>query len=79
MAILKIGRAPFFAYSIVSCVLPACVNVARAGVGGDQIIGDAAHRTVRSSKSKVDLAKGGGLLHVYRSSDTRMSTGQRNL
>ena len=69
MAIIKIGRALFFAYSIVSCVLLARANVARADLGGDQIIGDAAHRTVRSSKSKDDLAKGGGLLHVYRPSE----------
>ena len=69
MAIMKIGRALFIAYSIVSCVLLARVNVARADLGGDQIIGDAAHRTVRSSKSKDDLAKGGGPLHVYRSSE----------
>ena len=76
---MKIGRAPFFAYSIVSCVLPACINVARAGVGGDQIIGDAAHRTVPSSKSKVDLAKGGGLLHVYRSSEHKDEYGTEKL
>src|SRR5207248_2386325 len=44
---------------IVSCLLIASVDVAPADVGGDQIIGDAAHRTVRSSKSKDDLAKGG--------------------
>ena len=66
MAIMKIGRALFIAYSIVSCVLFARVDVARADLGGDQTIGDAAHRTVRSSKSTDDLAKGGGLLHVYR-------------
>ena len=30
MAIMKIGRALFIAYSIVSCVLLARVNVARA-------------------------------------------------
>ena len=69
MAIMKIGRALFIAYSIVSCVLLARVTVARADLGGDQIIGDAAHRTVRSSKSKDDLAKGGGPLHVYRPSE----------
>jgi hypothetical protein len=63
----------------VSCVLPACVNVARADLGGDQIIGDAAHRTVRSSKSKVDLAKGGGLLHVYRSSEHKDEYGTEKL
>ena len=66
---MKIGRALFIAYSILSWVLLACVNVARADLGGDQTIGDAAHRTVRSSKSKDDLAKGGGLLHLYRSSE----------
>jgi hypothetical protein len=69
MAITKIGRALFFAYSILSCVLLTRANVARADLGGDQFIGDAAHRTARSSKSKDDLAKGGGLLHVYRSSE----------
>jgi hypothetical protein len=63
---MKIGRALFFAYCIVSCVLFERANVARADLGSDQIIGDAAHRTVRSAKSKDDLAKGGGLLHVYR-------------
>jgi hypothetical protein len=51
MAIMKIGRALFIAYSIVSCVLLAPVNVVRADLGGYHIIGDAAHRTVRSSKS----------------------------
>jgi hypothetical protein len=69
MAIMKIGRALFIAYSIVSCVLFARINVARADLGGDQTIGDAAHRTVRSSKSTVDLAKGGGPLHLFRSSE----------
>jgi hypothetical protein len=53
----------------VSCVLFGRVNVARADLGGDQIIGDAAHRTVPSSKSKDDLAKGGSLLHIFRSSE----------
>ncbi len=69
MAIMKIGRALFFAYSIMSCVLLARANVARADLGGDQVIGDAVHRTVRSSKSKDDLAKGGGLLHIFPSSE----------
>ena len=69
MAIMKIGRALFIAYSIVSCVLLARVNVARADLGGDQTIGDAAHRTVRSSKSKDHLAKGGGpIARLFRSS-----------
>jgi hypothetical protein len=68
-AIMKIGRALFIAYSIVSCVLLARVTVARADLGGDQTIGDAAHRTVRGSKSEDDLAKGGGLLHILRSSE----------
>jgi hypothetical protein len=68
MAIVKIGRALCFRYGIVSCVLFACVNVAGANLGGDQIIGDAAHRTVQSSKSKDDLA-GGGPLHLFRSSE----------
>jgi hypothetical protein len=71
MAIIKISRTLFIAYSIVSSVLLACVNVTRADLGGDHAIGDAAHRTVRSSKSKVDLAKGGGLLHAYRSSELK--------
>jgi hypothetical protein len=69
MAIMKIGRALFFAYSIVSCALLARANVVRADVVGDQIIGDVAHRTARSSKSKDDLAKGGGFLHVYGPSE----------
>jgi hypothetical protein len=69
MAIIKISRTLFIAYSIVSSVLLACVNVVRADLGGYHIIGDAAHRTVRSSKSKDHLAKGGGLLHVYHSSE----------
>jgi hypothetical protein len=69
MAIMQIGRALLIAYSIVSCVLFARVTVARADLDSDQTIGDAANRTVRSSKSKDDLAKGGGLLHVYRSSE----------
>jgi hypothetical protein len=74
MAIIKIGRALFIAYSIVSCVLLACVYVARADLGGNQTGGDALHRTVRSSKSKDDFAKGGGLLHVYRSSEDEYRT-----
>ena len=73
MAIMKIGRAVFIAYSIVSCLF-ARVNVARADLGGDQTIGDAAHRIVRTSKSKDDLAKGGGILHVYRSSEDEYRT-----
>jgi hypothetical protein len=56
MAIMQIGRALLIAYSIVSCVLFARVNVARADLASDQTIGDAANR-------------GGGLLHVYRSSE----------
>jgi hypothetical protein len=69
MAIMKVGRALFIAYSIVSFVLLARVTVARADLGGDQTIGDAVHRPVRSSKSKDDLAKGGDLLHIFRSSE----------
>ena len=57
MAIMKIGRALFIAYSIVSCVLLARATVARADLGEDQTIGDAAHRTVRNSKSKDDFGK----------------------
>jgi hypothetical protein len=69
IASMTIGTALFIAYSIVSCVLLARVTVAHAGLRGDQTIGDAAHRIVRSSKSKDDLAKGGGFLHVYPSSE----------
>ena len=36
MAIMKIGRSLFLAYSILSWVLLACVNVARVDLGGDQ-------------------------------------------
>ena len=78
MAIMKIGRALFIAYSIVSCVLLARVNVARADLGGDQTIGDAAHRTVRSSKSKDDLARRRPIARLPVVG-TRTSTGQRNL
>jgi hypothetical protein len=69
MAIDKKSRAQFIAYIIVSSVLLTRVTVARGDLGGDQAIGDAAHRTVLSSKSKNDLAKGGGLLHVYPPSE----------
>jgi hypothetical protein len=69
ITIKKIGRALFIAYTVVSSVLLARVTVARGDLGGDQTIGDAAHRTVLSSKSKDDLAKGGGLLHVYPPSE----------
>jgi hypothetical protein len=69
MAVIKIGRALFIAYSIVSCVLLARVNVAHADLRNEQTIGDGAHRTVRSSNSKDDLAKGGGFLHVYPPSE----------
>ena len=69
IAIKEISKTLFIAYSIVSCVLLARANVARADLGGDQTIGDVAHRTLLSSKSKDDLAKGGGLLHVYRPSE----------
>jgi hypothetical protein len=64
---VKIGRAPpIFARSFVSCILLECINVARADLGGNGIVGDAAHRTVRNSQSRDDLA-GGGPLHVYPS------------
>jgi hypothetical protein len=74
MAFMKIDRAQLFPCCVVSCVLFAGVNVACADLGGDHIIGDAAHRTVRSSKSKDHFAKGGGLLHVYRSSENEYRT-----
>ena len=65
--IMKIGRAPaIFACSFVSCILLACINVARADLGGNGIVGDAAHRTVGNSQSRGDLA-GGGSLHLYPS------------
>jgi hypothetical protein len=69
MAIDKRSRALFIAYIMVSSVLLTRITVARGDLGGDQAIGDAAHRTVLSSKSKNDLAKGGGLLHVYPPSE----------
>jgi hypothetical protein len=65
---MKIGRAPaVLVCGFVSCILLASINVARADVGGKGIIGDAARPTVRSNQSRDDLAKGGGLLHVYPS------------
>ena len=64
---MKIGRASaIFACSFVSCVLLACINVARADLGGTGIVGDAVHRTVGNSESRDDLA-GGGPLHIYPS------------
>jgi hypothetical protein len=67
---MRIGRAPaIFAGSFVSCILLACNNVARADLGDGGII-DAAHRTVRNSHSRDDLA-GGGLLHLYPSQQSK--------
>jgi hypothetical protein len=64
---VKISRAPaVFVCGFVSCILLASIHVARADVGGNEIIGEAARRTVRSSQSRDDLA-GGGPLHVYPS------------
>ena len=68
---MKVGRAPaIFACSFVSCILLASINVARADLGGSGIIGDAAHRTVRNSQSRDDLA-GGGRLHLYPSQQSK--------
>jgi hypothetical protein len=68
---MKIGRVPqILACSFVSCILLACNNVALADLGGNEIIGDAAHRTVRNSQSRDDLA-GGGLLHLYPSQQSK--------
>lgn len=68
---MKIGRAPaIFACSFVSCILLAYINVARADVGGNGIISDAAHRAIRKSQSRDDLA-GGGPLHLYPSQQSK--------
>jgi hypothetical protein len=68
---MKIGRAPgIIACSFVSCILLTSINVARAHLGGGGIIGDAAHRTVRNSQSRDDLA-GGGPLHLYPSQQSK--------
>ena len=69
---MKIGRAPgIFACGFVSCILLACIDVARADLGSNGIVGDAAHRTVRNNQSRDDLAKGGGLLHLYPSQQSK--------
>jgi hypothetical protein len=68
---MKIGRAPaIFACSFVSCIPLACINVARADLGGNGIVGDAAHRTVGNSQSRDDLA-GGGPGHLYPSQQSK--------
>ena len=68
---MKIGKAPgIFAFSFVSCILLACKDVALADQGGNETIGDVAHRTVRNSQSRDDLA-GGGLLHLYPSQQSK--------
>ena len=53
MAIMKIGRALFFAYSIVSCVLLARANVARADLGGDQTIGEPRTEPSEAAKARM--------------------------
>jgi len=68
---MKIGRAPvIFACGFASCILLACIDVARADLGDKGPIGDAAHRTVRNSQSSDDLA-GGGPLHLYQSQQSK--------
>jgi hypothetical protein len=63
---MKIGRAPVIFACVASCIVLACINVARADLGGKGTIVDAALRTVRNRQSTEDLA-GGGLLHLYPS------------
>jgi hypothetical protein len=64
---MKIGSAPAIcACGFVSCILLVCINVARADLEGNGIVGDAAHQTVGNSQSRGDFA-GGGPLHLYTS------------
>jgi hypothetical protein len=67
---MKIVRALFFAHGFVSCTLLVGVTIACADASSEQIIGDAAHRTARSSQSKDNLA-GGGPLHLYPSQQSK--------
>ena len=79
MAIMKIGRAPFIAYSIVSCVLLAGVNVARADLGGDPSL-SATPRTAPSEvvKARIILLEAVPCTYSARR-QARTSTGRRNL
>jgi hypothetical protein len=70
MAIMKIGRALFIAYSIVSCVLLAGVNVARADLGGDP--------PSEVVKARIILLEAVPCTYSARR-QARTSTGRRNL
>ena len=59
MTIVRIGRASLRMYGVVSCVVLACVDVARADLGGDRTGDISAHQTTRNNNS--DVARGGPL------------------
>ncbi len=58
----RISRALLRMYGIVSCVLLASVNVARADLNVDRTTDNAAHQTIRNNSS--DVARGGPL-HLF--------------
>ena len=68
MTIARISRALRRMYGIVSCVLLASVNVARADLNVDRTTDNAAHQTIRNNSS--DVARGGPL-HLFGWFDRR--------
>jgi hypothetical protein len=62
MTIASISRALRRMYGIVSCVLLASVNAARADLNVDRTTDNAAHQTIRNNSS--DVARGGPL-HIF--------------
>ena len=62
MTVARISRALRRMYGIVSCVLLASVNLARADLNVDRTTDNAAHQTLRNNSS--DVARGGPL-HLF--------------
>jgi hypothetical protein len=62
MTIASISRALRRMYGIVSCVLLASVNAARADLNVDRTTENAAHQTIRNKS--FDVARGGPL-HIF--------------
>ena len=62
MTIASISRASRRMYGIVSCVLLASVNAARADLNVDRTTDNAAHQTIRNNS--FDVARGGPL-HIF--------------
>jgi hypothetical protein len=77
MAIMKIGRALFIAYSIVSCVLLAPVNVVRADLAATT--SSVMQRIEPSEAAKARIIWRKAAAYCTSTTRRRTSTGQRNL